>query len=433
MTLLRSLLLGVVLSIAAVAALQPVYFAAMANLDHVISHDAMRQHYRDAFSTGVLSDELHPSNHLFTSGDRFTDCIALSVGLEPGISALTAGILAPIPTSDRHPCEELRSIAEGRSAALQWSQYLRYWHGYRVYYAPLVSLLPLYAGRLLNLVLLLAAFAAFFRQSTRRIGMAPAIGLAAPVLFLTDFGHVWQVTPHAVGVIVILGGTAGFIAALQRRLPDYLLLVLAAVLGSVFNFIDFLVNPPWMPMLLAFFVVARRRGETGPPAVTAVFVALAWFGGYALTWFSKWLIAWHVSTDVDVVANVSAMVLFRLDGDNPKVLHWLLAPTIKVAGAAIIGWGLPLFIAFLVVFVKNIREGNFRWQAFWPLAWPALIPALWFETLSNHSQIHANVSSRSAAAAFGVLLAAALLAAGVETMSFSWRPSAASVRRQSAG
>jgi len=60
MTLLRSLLLGVVLSIAAVAALQPVYFAAMANLDHVISPDAMRQHYRDAFRTGVLSDELHP-------------------------------------------------------------------------------------------------------------------------------------------------------------------------------------------------------------------------------------------------------------------------------------------------------------------------------------------------------------------------------------
>jgi hypothetical protein len=419
MTLLRSLLLGVVLSIAAVVALQPVYFAAMANLDHVISHDAMRQHYRDAFKSGVLSDELHPSNHLFTSGDRFTDCIALSVGLQPGISALTAGILAPVPTSDRHPCEELRSIAEGQASVLQWGQYLRYWHGYRVYYAPVVSLLPLYAGRLLNLVLLLTAFAAFFWQSTRRIGMAPSIGLAAPVLFLTDFAHVWQVTPHALGVIFILGGTACFIAALQRRVPDHALMALAAVLGSVFNFIDFLVNPPWMPMLLAFFVVSGRRGEARQPAMIAIFVALAWFGGYALTWFSKWLIAWFVSAEVDVVTNVSAMVLLRLDGDNPKVIHWPLVPTIKVAAAAIIGWGLPFFIAFTVVFFGKIRQARFRWQAFWPLAWPALIPPLWFEILSNHSQIHAGVSSRSEAAAFGVLLAAALLAAGVETMSFS--------------
>jgi hypothetical protein len=430
MTSLRPLIFAVFLSIAAVAALQPLYFAAMANLDRLISHEAMRRHYREAFKTGVLSDEAHPSNHLFTSGDRFTDCLALSVGLQPGISPLTAGILAPVPQSDRHPCEDLRSIAEDQTSTMIWGQYLRYWHGYRLYYAPLASLLPIYAVKLVNLVLLLAAFAAFFWQSARLIGAAPSIGLAAPVLFLTDFAHVWQVTPHAVGVIFILGGTACFAAAIQRRVPDYLLLVLAAVFGSIFNFIDFLVNPPWMPMLLAFFVVAGLRGRTERPATLAILVALAWFGGYALTWFSKWLIAYCVSTEVDVVANVSAMVRFRLDGDNAKVIHWLFAPTLKVADAALLGWGLPFFIAFLVVFFRNIRQANFRWHAFWPLAWPALIPTLWFELLSNHSQIHAGVTSRSEAAAFGVLFAAALLASGVETMAFSWRPTAPSFLRQ---
>jgi hypothetical protein len=201
----------------------------------------------------------------------------------------------------------------------------------------------------------------------------------------------------------------------------------ASFAAAIFNFIDLLVNPPWMPMLLAFVVVAGLRGRTERPAILAILVALAWFGGYALTWFSKWLIAYFISTEVDVVANVSAMVLFRLNGDNAKVIHWILAPTIKVAAASILGWGLPLFIAFLVVFFRNIREGDFRWQAFWPLAWPALIPALWFEILSSHSQIHARASSRSAAAAFGVLLAAALLAAGVE--SFSWWPRAASLEK----
>jgi hypothetical protein len=418
MTQLRSLILGTFFSITAVVAMQPIYFASMAYLDNVISHEAMRGHFRDAFKTGVLSDEAHPSNHLFTSGDRFTDCGALSVGLQPGISPLTAGILAPAPQSDLHPCENLRRIAEGQASAMQWGQYLRYWHGYRVYYAPLVSLLPIYAVKLVNLVLLLTAFAAFFWQSKKLIGVAPSIGLAAPVLFLTDFAHVWHVTPHAIGVIFILGGTACFISAVRRRVPDYLLLVLAAVFGSVFNFIDLLVNPPWMPMLLAFSVVCGQRDPTKRPAPTAIFVALAWFGGYALTWFSKWLIAYFISTEVDVVANVSAMVLFRLNGDNAKVIHWILAPTIKVTAAAILGWGLPFFIAFLVVFFRNIREGNFRWQAFWPLAWPALIPALWFEILSSHSQIHARVSSRSAAAAFGVLFAAALLASGVKNLTF---------------
>src|SRR6202035_5322909 len=320
-TLLRSLMLGTLLSIAAVLALQPVYFASMANLDRVISQEAMRGHFRDAFKTGVPSDEAHPTNHLFTSGDRFTDCGALSVGMQPGISPLTAGILAPAPESDRHPCEDLRLIAEGQASAMKWGQYLRYWHGYRAYYEPLVSLLPIYAVKLVNLALLLTAFAAFFWQSKKLIGVAPSIGLAAPVLFLTDFAHVWHVTPHAVGVIFILGGTACFMSAVRRRVPDYLLLVLAAVFGSVFNFIDLLVNPPWMPMLLAFAVVCGMRDGTKRPAPTAIFVALAWFGGYGLTWFSKWLIAYFISTEVDVVANVSAMVLFRLHGDNAKAIH----------------------------------------------------------------------------------------------------------------
>ena len=417
---LRSLIFGAFLSIVAVVAMLPVYFAAMANLDHVISYEEMRRHYRDAFKTGVLSDEVHPSNHLFTSGDRFTDCIALSVGMQPGISPLTAGILAPVPASDRHPCEDLRSIAEGQASAMQWGQYLRYWHGYRVYYAPLASLLPIYAVKLFNLLLLLGAFAAFCWQSARLIGAAPTVGLAVPVLFLTDFARVWQVTPHAIGVIFILAGAACFISGIQRRFPDYALVALAAVFGSIFNFIDFLVNPPWMPMLLAFFVVSGMRGRTRWLSTTAMFVALAWFGGYALTWFSKWLIAYFVSTEVDVVANVSAMVLFRLDGDNAKVVHWLFAPTFKVIVAVISSWGLPFFIAFLAIFIQNIRAGSFRWQAFWPLAWPALIPALWFEILSNHTQIHARVSSRSEAAAFGVLIAAALLASGVKSLSLSW-------------
>ena len=84
-------------------------------------------------------------------------------------------------------------------------------------------------------------------------------------------------TPHAIGVIFILCGAACFMSSVRRRVPDYLLLVLAAVFGSVFNFIDLLVNPPWMPMLLAFSVVCGMRDQTKRRASTAIFVALAWF------------------------------------------------------------------------------------------------------------------------------------------------------------
>jgi hypothetical protein len=410
---LRSFILGALLSIAAVLAIQPVYFAAMANLDRVISHDAIRQHIRDAFQAGVLSDDNHPSNHLFTSGDRFTDCIALSVGMQPGATPLAEGILAPSPSSDRHPCADLRIIGEGQPA-LQWYEYLRYWHGYRLYYAPLASMLPIYAVKLTNLVLLLLASAAFLWQSNKLVGSAPTISLAAPVLFLTDFIRVWHVTPHALGVIYILAATSCYAAALRRAWPNYTLMVLAAAFGSIFNFIDFLVNPPWMPMLLAFFTLYALRERKGAAATAAV-VALAWFGGYGLTWFSKWFIASFFSATLNVAFNVWTFIVFRMDGDDAKVTHWLFAATAKVVAAAIVGWGLPLYLVFAWLWLKNLRSGDFRWNAFWPLAWPALIPVLWFEIMSSHSQIHARVTSRSEAAAIGVLIAAAFLATGVKT------------------
>src|SRR5215212_6951519 len=83
-----------------VLALQPAYFGAMANLNRIISHDATWQHVRDAFQSGVIS-----RNQFINSGDRFTDCYSLGVGLEPDVSNAVAGITASRPVSDRHACD----------------------------------------------------------------------------------------------------------------------------------------------------------------------------------------------------------------------------------------------------------------------------------------------------------------------------------------
>jgi hypothetical protein len=409
---LRSIAIGLILAAVVAAALQPVYYFAMANLDRVISHDAMRAHFRDAFQSGVLSDELHPTNHLFTGGDRYTDCIALSAGLQPDQSALRLGILAPVPPSDRHSCEYLRLIADGKFAAISWSDYFRYWHGYRVYYAPLASLLPIYALRLVNLLLLALATAALFWQSSKLAGRDAAVALVLPVVFLSDLVRVWQVTPHVLGVILILGGAAFFAAAVRRRVSDYALLAISAAFGSLYNFIDFLVNPPWMPMLLVFFVLVGFRQEGRRGQMLAISVALAWFGGYALTWVAKWAICYFMFPDIDVISNIRFMVQFRINGDDSKVIHLPLFPTLRVMQATIVSWGVPLFAVYLYFLFKDARTRQFQWPSFWLLAWPSLIPALWFEILSNHSQIHAGVTSRSEAAAFGVVLAAVVITSG---------------------
>ena len=54
---------------------------------------------------------------------------------------------------------------------------------------------------------------------------------------------------------------------------------------------------------------------------------------------------------------------------------------------------------------------NWRW--FVALASTAGIPFVWFEVLSNHTQIHPFTTYRPIASCIGILIAAALMASGV--------------------
>lgn len=394
----RKIILGLLSAGALVLILQPIYFAAMVNLDRVISHERTWRHIGDAFASGVIEPGYHSQNFFINGGDRFTDCYALGIGLEPAVSSDIAGINASRPVSDRHSCDDLKDAAANPST-VTWQRYSRYWHGYRLYSAPLASLLPIVVLKLLNLVLLVAVAILFCIQVAKLIGGHATLSLCAPVLFLSDFVRMWQVTPHTVSTAAILGGTALFAAAIRKGSSELVLIVLAAAFGSIFNFVDFLVNPPWMPMLFAFLLVA-----TGRSAHIALCCVAVWFSAYAATWGAKWVAAYLVDPSFDIKSDVVATALFRIAGDNAKVWHFPLAATAKVFGSMVLSWGIIIFVPALIFFRIPLLSR-------FALAWPALIPIAWFELLSNHSQIHSGFVSRSAAAAVGVLIAAARLSA----------------------
>jgi len=383
----------------------------MTNLNRVISHERSWQHIRDAFDAGVLETGYHSKHQYIDSGDRFTDCYSLGEGLEPGVSATVAGITASRPVSpDRHSCDDLRDAAQNPQGAT-WGRYDRYWHGYRIYSAPLASAFPIVVLKLLNLALLILVSATFFIQSSKLIGTRPSLALIAPVLFCSDYVRIWHVTPHTVSTAIIIGGSAIFAFALRRNAATSTLILISALFGSLFNFVDFLVNPPWMPMLLAFFVMASGRKSA---IKTSLLCVGAWFVAYSVTWASKWIVAYIVDPSFNIGSDVLNTALFRIAGDNAKVLHFPLAASIQVIGNCLASWGTPLLIALVVFAWRRAKVSKFDRRAFAGYCWPALVPFGWFEILSNHSQIHAFFVSRSAAASIGVAFAAILLSVQLE-------------------
>jgi hypothetical protein len=412
---LRSIVVGSLASVLLVVMLQPIYFLATIGVDHAISHEATWAHIRKAFDAGVLQGSHHSFiSEIITSGDRFTDCYSLGVGLEPSVSAVVAGIIASRPVSDRHACDDLKEAAVDPSS-VAWGRYARYWHGYRLYSAPLASALPILALKLINLLLLAASSFFFVAQSSRLLGSARTVALCSPVIFCSDYVRIWHVTPHTVSTVVIIGGAGLFSIAIRYRASLVTLLLLSAIFGSIFNFVDFLVNPPWMPMLLATFAMAVPGITMRERVVTALLCATAWFGAYGLTWFAKWVAAYLVDPSFDIKADVLSTAMFRISGASMKVIQFPLVATAKMIGSCMASWGVGFFILFTIISIQAVRNGNFDRRRFLLFAWPALIPVVWFEILSSHSQIHAFFVSRSEAAAIGVMFAAAFAAADVKS------------------
>ncbi len=327
---------GFLVAVLLVLALQPVYLVALMAVDYLAPADRRAVHLAAAFETGQLGNVVPP----YTRGDDFgVECVALGIGLEPGASPLHNAVAAARPLAESPAqCGPL-AAAVTRAPDVTWLPYFRYWHGYRVVIDPLIAWLPLKLVRLMMLVLLTATLTFLAVETTWLVGRPAALAMVVPIVVLTDIWYMWIITADSLSTIFILGGTAWFARSLRNGATDRALIVSAAVMGSIFNYIDFLLNPPWQPMLLAFLLLAApRRKESGDRLLECFSVLAAWACGYALTWASRWLIAAALLPDgLAVLRDVLDVARYRINGDEGQfVSHRLLAPSARAL--AIIVW-----------------------------------------------------------------------------------------------
>jgi hypothetical protein len=413
------------IAFALVLLLQPLFVLALVATHDDARLDQIKSEVRAAFAAGVLADNNQPSNWIDRGGHQFTECVALNLALDPQPEALAAALQPSLQFRMVSACSELHRFVAGEPVDGSMS-YSRYWHGYRVYLWPLLSRLTLHELRFVNALLILATTVIFALGLRAVIGPAPTAVLLIAVIGLTDLWRIYVITTHALSMALILAGSGVFAWLYGRRPNAGFALVVAALLGALFNFIDFLINPPLMPMLLAFIVAAAAPPPsawqlaggrpTGP--ILAILTAASWFFGYALTWGAKWLIAIALADDpMATAAGILGQIGFRLYGleEGSRIFRLPLVPSIEMIGTALIAYGLPLVAAVAALVVAHVRahRENFDRARFLAIAAPVAIAFVWFELLSNHTQAHPHFVYRSAATAIGILLAAAVLATPV--------------------
>ncbi|HEY6256933.1 MAG TPA: hypothetical protein VIY51_14190 [Xanthobacteraceae bacterium] len=411
--------MALALALPVVIVLQVIFVFSLAAVRGQTDLAAVNDAVRVAFDRGVLATNQVPKPWILRGGHQFTECVGLSVALDPQRDVWQAALATKMHSRMIDPCSELYRSVRGENTELM--DYSRYWHGYRLLLWPVLAHSDVLVLRVITALLVAGGVALFFVGLRGTIGSTPTIIIVATMFLLTDLWHIWRIATHGLSMFVILGGAGAFALLLRLSANQYLWIVSAAALGAVFNFVDFLINPPMMPMLLSFIVLAfvpqfRRDGQRDGvrPLALAMTVAASWFLGYAGTWGTKWVLAiWFSNNAMEEAANIVNQVTFRLDGLEPgsTMFRVPLVPTISMILKAFESVGAILVVPIIAAVLIHVRDNHksFDRAYFYQLTLPVSITLLWFELLSNHTQLHPNFVYRSASTAIALVLAAGII------------------------
>lgn len=324
--------------------------------------------------------------------DVGTECIGVSFGLPPAAGQMNLfekAVRAPVFTS----CAALTEYAAtGVADAAAVDEYHRYWHGYAAISRPLLALMPYRELRMLTFNIVLALFLALGFRLAKDFSLRFAFAVLLP-FYVVNYAGFFILWTKAVSWIVMLGGGLYFACARRPYARDPLFAFF--LLGALTAYFDFLTTPLMIfgfPAYIYFFYLLREGAAPGPRALLVRLAAIGgfWFAGYAGLWTAKFALSAAVIGPA-AIGDVLSAAANRIGGDWDSVKHFPGAATLENLEAFKPIWGAAALLLFFVLpFVRRRRRqmAATLMRRAPVMAALALSPFVWFEILSNHSQIH---------------------------------------------
>lgn len=336
----------------------------------------IREHILEDVS---LLDTDYPSAFNGRKIDLFTECIGVTAGMAPLLPDEPKSVTVPVWPG----CGPMQLGLAGKEALAQ--VYHRYWHGYAVPGRVFLSMLP-YAD--LREVVFLITTGLMIWLAVRLASLAGAHFAAAfflPFLFVNFAGPLMLLT-KAVAWWVLLGFSIWL--AGKKRDQTHLPLMAFFLCGALTAYTDFLTTPALNAAIPAMVWWVASRNKTAQP-LRALFWLLSFFAlGYVGLWVAKFILA-AATLGSSVWTNIGEATSLRLRGGDSS--SWPLAALLENIVALKALWGpLTLIIFGVLPFVTKERRARARvlcrkGRGFLLIA---LVPILFMEILSAHSQVH---------------------------------------------
>lgn len=332
----------------------------------------------------------HSRIHSFSGRkvDVGTECIGVSFGLgdERGASAFEAAMRAPV----LFDCPSLLAYADGAENPGA-GDYSHYWHGYAVVSRAVLALFPYHDLRMLTFNTMAALFAFLAFSLARAAGARFAFAALLPFYFINYSGFFTLWTKAAPWIVMLVAAIVIVRTKWSAGRRPYLLFYFA---GAATAYLDLLAVPLLVfgfPAALYFlFALKSEPLEAKAQVLRLVAIGAFWTLGYAGILFAKIAIAAAV-LGPGIVADALATAAFRLNGAHESVKHFIGAGTLENLEAFKGLWGGLAAITFFVLPLarKESRERLAVLAREAPaVALIAASPFVWYEIVSNHSQIH---------------------------------------------
>ena len=274
------------------------------------------------------------------------------------------------------------------------ADYGRYWHGYRIVIAPLLTVFSLSGIRALNMAaqtaLVFFVLLALYRRGRREMMVPFALmwfSLGPLTLFFSlQYSSTFYVTMALCLTIALMYGKRSF---------SWLCFAFEAA-GVLEAYFDFLTYPAVcfaVPAILFFALDAKNAAGFKERVRQLFFMGLAWGVGYIGMWAGKWVLSTLLTSENALLSATQSIRTRTSSGQDEYSFTYagtLMKNIVYFANKALAAVTAAAAAAAVVMRMMTRRTGaRCNMPAVGIVALCALTPFVWYILTVNHSYIHA--------------------------------------------
>ncbi len=284
------------------------------------------------------------------------------------------------------PTVELKDFLDGK---IHHSvNYGRYWHGYLILYRPLLLIFNVLQIRTFTLYIFVLLFAYFLYLLKKRFSTSVMVIYGMSLICSGYFSASYSLESTPIYLVMMISS----IIYLKRldKMKNMGLYIFA--FGCIANYVDYLTVPLItlaVPCSLYLLKMIEQEEDWKTCVKFLIKCSILWVTGYALTWFTKWLLYDIFINDGKSMIKIGfTQSFYRTTRVNAEVgteksyINAIINIIGKVSFYTIITAGIIMWINKFKINVKEINKSTVVFIII------SLYSIIWYVVLANHTLLH---------------------------------------------